>query len=319
MLLGLNLAVFGDRPLEEALDRAAALGLDSIEVNTERGDRLTPLEGLLGGQGLRQLQRAVESRGLRISAVGNHAESQLIGGPHHVDTDTIFEGMPEEKVAYGIERLLKTARVASELGVTNVIGFTGCEDWSRWFPWPDRDGWQKMLPRFVDVWTPLLDEFSRLGVRFAHEPHPKQLAYDLESSLAVTEALGHRVEWGFNLDAGNLSLAGVDPAAFVQALPDRIFHVHAKDLEIVKHNAARSGHAAAGRWDRPDRGVRFRIPGWGDVDWKRLLSQLQLADYGGSVSIEHEDPVFSRDEGVEKAVQFLGPLIIRNPREEQWW
>lgn len=319
MLLGLNLAVFGDRSLDEALDRAAALGLDTVEINAESNDRLTPLTDLLRPGRASALRQAVEARGLSISAVGNHADSQLIGGPHHADTDTIFRGSAPEKIAHGKRRLLDTARVASELGVGTVVGFTGCEDWSRWFPWPDAEGWHKMLAPFVDTWSPLLDQFGRLGVRFAHEPHPKQLVYDLETAALVTDALGRRPEWGFNLDAANLSLAGVEPAAFVQALPDRIYHVHAKDLEIVQHNVARSGLSAQGAWDRPDRGVRFRIPGWGNVAWKTLLSQLQLANYTGAISIEHEDPILGRDEGVEKAIDYLRPLIIRAPMPTRWW
>lgn len=317
MKLGLNLAVFGDRPLSSALDRAAALGVETVEVNVEGGDHLTPLDRMDGGA-VKSLRAEIAARGLMISAVGNHGEVQLIGGPHHKDTDGIFAGTPAEKIAWAKGRLLRTAELASELEVGTVIGFVGCEDWSRWFPWPAREGFEEMIPPFVETWRPLLDRLAELGVRFGHEPHPKQLAYDLESALAVTRALDHAA-WGFNLDTANLALAGVSPAAFVQALPDRIFHVHAKDLEFVAHNLHRSGWQGHGAWDRPDRGVRFRVPGWGHVDWKCVLSELQLAGYAGPVSIEHEDPVFSRDEGIEKAVTFLSPLIPRQPREARWW
>lgn len=319
MKLGLNLAVFSDRTLESALDCAVSQGLETVEINVEASDRLTPLPNLLQAGNLKALRNAIESRGLFISAVGNHAESQLIGGPHHSDTDHVFAGTSTEKVEHGIKCLLATAEIASELEVETVIGFTGCEDWSRWFPWPDPDGWDKMLAPFVATWTPILDRFESLGVRFAHEPHPKQLAYDLETSLKVTEALDHREQWGFNLDPANLSLTGVDPSAFVQHLGSRVYHVHAKDLEFVEHNLDRSGWQAHGRWDRPGRGFRFRVPGWGNLDWKRLLSELQLAGYNGIFSIEHEDPVLSRDEGVTKAVDFLRPLIIREAAETCWW
>lgn len=319
MDLGLNLAVFSDRTFEQALDSAAQLGVDTVELNAEASDPHTPVNRLLEPGVAAGVRRMVENKGLSISALGNHAESQLIGGPHNADTDQIFVGTSEEKRHYGIRQLLATARAASELEVETVVGFTGCEDWSRWFPWPDDEAWDKMLPQFVEGWTPILDEMASLGVRFAHEPHPKQLAYDLETGVRVTEALDYRAEWGFNLDAGNLSLAGVDPAVFVQVLGKRVYHVHAKDLELVSHNIKRSGWQAHGAWDRPERGVRFRVPGWGDVDWKRLISELQLAGYEGSLSIEHEDPVFSRDEGSRKAVEFLGSAIIREAPEPRWW
>jgi sugar phosphate isomerase/epimerase len=315
--LGLNLAVFADRPLDEALNQAAAVGCDAVELNTEATDGLTPLHTLQ--RQAATIRRQVESHGLFISALGNHAESQLIGGPFHADSEQIFHGSGEEKRAHGRERLLATARLAAELEVETVIGFTGCEDWSRFFPWPDAAGWEKMLPEFIETWTPILDEFGRLGVRFAHEPHPKQLVYDLETAERVTAALDRRLEWGFNLDTGNLLLSGVDPCAFVQALPEQVLHVHAKDLEMVAHNLPRSGWNAHGAWDRVDRGVRFRVPGWGDVPWRRFLTELQLHNYRGVVSIEHEDPAFSRREGIAKAVRFLAPLLPREPREERWW
>lgn len=317
MKLGLNLAVFGNQTLEAALDQAAALGVQTVELNTESGDGLTPLPAILSRTA--EVRALVAERGLQISAIGNHGEVQLIGGPWHQDTDSIYAGSAADKIAFGKQQLLRAAQVANALEVPTLIGFIGCEDWSRWFPWPDAQGFERMIPGFVETWTPLLDQLQKLGVRFAHEPHPKQLVWNLESAIAITRALGGHPSWGYNLDTANLLLSGCDPCAFIDALPDRIFHVHAKDLEFVPHNLARSGWQGSGAWDRPDRGVRFRIPGWGDVPWRRVLSQLQLADYDGPVSIEHEDPILSRVEGTKMAVDFLKPLIPSQPRDARWW
>lgn len=319
MRLALNLAVFNDRPLDAALDKASELGIDGIELNFDMSDQLTPLSLMSENENLAKFRRSVCERGLEIAAIGNHQDAQLISGGNSADTDNVLRGSCEEKRQYGIKCLLETARLASELEVTTVVGFTGCSDWSRWFPWPDKLAWDKMLGEFVETWTPILDEFRRLGVRFAHEPHPKQMAYNLETAIEVRDALGARREWGYNLDIGNLSLSGVDPVIFIRELDDRIFHVHAKDFEMVKSNAARSGWQAHGNWDRPDRGFRFRIPGWGDARWKDILTELQLAHYDGHLSIEHEDPVFSRAEGAERSVEFLRGLIIRDPPEAGWW
>jgi len=317
--LGLNIAVFSDCSLKEALKKSANLGIETVEINVELQDKLTPGNKLVDSVMQKELTCLLTEYGMSLSVIGNHAETLLIGGPHHKDTDKIFNGDYDNKIAFGKKQLLNAARIASDLEVETVVGFTGCEDWSRWFPWPDPDGWEKMLEPFVEIWNPLLDEIGRLGVRFAHEPHPKQFVYNLETAIIVNDALGNRKEWGYNLDAANIMFSGVDPAAFVQALPNKIFHVHAKDLETVEHNISRSGHLAHGSWDRPDRGVRFRIPGWGNVNWKSLISELQLADYDGSVSIEHEDAIFSRDEGVQQAVKFLDSIIIRQSRQPQWW
>jgi len=106
---------------------------------------------------------------------------------------------------------------------------------------------------------------------------------------------------------------------FVRELPDRILHVHAKDGEIVPHNAARSGLLAHGRWDRPDRGFRFRIPGWGDVPWRRLISELRLAGYDGHIAVENEDLLFEPLDGLRKGVAELRPLLPVGDRQERWW
>ena len=218
-----------------------------------------------------------------------------------------------------MERLEKTARLASELEVGLVVGFTGCEDYTRFFPWPDPKGWEKMAVVFKDRVGVLLERFDRLGVSFAQEPHPKQFVYNIETALESVTLLDGHPRWGFNLDPANLLLAGVDPVVFVQELGDRILHVHAKDGELVRHNAARSGLLAHGPWERPGRGFRFRIPGWGDVPWKRLVSELRLCGYAGYLAVENEDPLFHPLDGLRKAVAELRPLLPVGERMERWW
>jgi sugar phosphate isomerase/epimerase len=76
---------------------------------------------------------------------------------------------------------------------------------------------------------------------------------------------------------------------------------------------------AHGEWNRIDRGFRFRIPGWGDIPWRRLITELQLTGYDGVLAVENEDATMSREDGVEKAIAYLKPLIIKSPFEGRWW
>ncbi len=92
----------------------------------------------------------------------------------------------------------------------------------------------------------------------------------------------------------------IDPVIFVQELGDRIRHVHVKDGEIVEHNVKRSGLQHTGQWDTIDRGFRFRIPGWGSVSWKRIMTELALVGYNCALSYKHEDVVMSREDKIEK-------------------
>ena len=319
MRLGVCAQVLYHLPFEEALALAAELGFETIELPVDRRNPFIDLdEALTGGQ--ERIARAVRQAGLEISALSNHQEGQLLLGPHGVDTDPIFRGSPGEKMQYARERLVKTAELARRLGVSVVCGFTGCEDYSRWFPWPVEDGFEQMGGRFRESILPVLDDFAERGVRFAHECHPRQFAYNLETAELALELVGQHPALWFNLDPANLLLAGMDPVVFAAELCQRVAHTHAKDGELVAHRAGRSGLLAHGPWQRKERGFRFRVPGWGDVPWKRLISELQTGGYDGVLAVEHEDPTMSPREGLEQASRFLAPLVLRDPVPvRRWW
>ncbi|GAI17055.1 unnamed protein product, partial [marine sediment metagenome] len=142
-----------------------------------------------------------------------------------------------------------------------------------------------------------------------------QQAYNIETAEALLKAFNMRKEFGFNLDPANIIWCLVDPVIFVKRLGDRIFSVHAKDAELVKENLDYSGSVATGDWKRLDRGFRYRVVGWGQIDWKRLITALAMVKYDGALSVEHEDPCLGKIDGYKKAIRFLKPLIPK-PEED---
>ena len=271
MELGLYFAVCRHLKVGAALEKVAGLGYTCLELSCHTGGPFDVADVLKHKKG-RQICSAIEAAGLRVSAINMSSDGQLVLGPHHADTDKIFKGAPAEKVRYGTKRMLQAAELASDCAIRVVTGFTGCEDYSRWFPWPDPEAWEKMEPLFVERWDPILKRFEELGIRFGMECHPRQMVYNTETALRSLRLFKGRRSWGFNLDPANLMLAGVDPVVFAAELGPHIFNVHAKDGESVAHNAGRSGLLANGPWERPSRGFRFRVAGWGDVPWRRLIS-----------------------------------------------
>ena len=161
----------------------------------------------------------------------------------------------------------------------------------------------------------IFDKFDEYGVKFAHEPHPNQLVYDVDTALRAVELMENRETFGFNFDPANLIYLGIDVEVFIDLLKDRIYHVHAKDGEVVSHNIKRSGCIPQGDWQRLGRGFRFRIPGWGSVPWKKVLTELSLIGYDYVMSYEHEDVTMSRKDGIEKTISYLKPLMINEPYE----
>src|SRR5207247_4430456 len=101
--------------------------------------------------------------------------------------------------------------------------------------------------------------------------------------------------FGLNLDPSHLVWLQIDYERVVREYAAKIFHVHAKDLEIDRDGLYRNGTISLGMgWQVP------RLPGLGEVRWDRFVAALYRADYDHVVSIEHEDRSF---EGSEELVK----------------
>lgn len=315
MKLGICAQNYSERPIEEIVKMAAAKGYEAIEIATYDGNgQCDSGEMLRDGNG-KKMRKMVESHGMFISALSNHADSYLIMGPYGADTDTIYKGTKEEKIKFGTESLLNSARLANELEVPVVIGFTGVENFGRFFPFPYAKGWEACENQFVELFVPILDKFREYGVKFAIEAHPNNFIYDIHTAKRALELTDNHPCLGYNLDPANLVYLGLMAENFIDQLAGRIFAVHAKDGEVVAHNVAVGGVLMQGAWQRLDRSFRFRIPGWGDVNWKHIITELAMTGYDYVLSYEHEDVTMSRADGLDKVAAFLKPLLIQAPYE----
>ena len=316
MKLGFFSANYAHLSLEEVAKIMAEHGYEMMEIPAYSGcEQFSCDEVIRDPSKASSLRKMLGGYGIGISALSNHADSLLILGPHSYDTDKLCPGTKEEKIKYGTENLLKSAQAANALEVPVVNGFTGVTNWGRYFPFPCADGWEKMEKEFVELFVPILDKFKEYGVKFAVEPHPNNMIYDIHTAKRAIELVDGHPSLGYNLDPANLIYLGLRVENFIDALGSRIFHVHAKDGEIVEHNLQYGGILMQGDWQRLDRAFRFRIPGWGSVPWKKVITELALVGYDYVMSYEHEDVTMSVNDGVEKVAAYLKPLIIKAPYE----
>jgi sugar phosphate isomerase/epimerase len=131
-------------------------------------------------------------------------------------------------------------------------------------------------------------------------------------------------EWMFSLglylnyDPSHLLWMGIDPVAALEPYVDKVAHAQAKDLQILPGKRNRYGYPGIAI-NRPDPWQvgwwRYRIPGLGDVDWRRVVDTLYIGGYEGVLSVEHEDPVWGGTEerietGLLVAHQTLRPLLV---------
>ena len=321
MKLGVLTVLYQQLPLEEALDKIAGMGAQAVELGTGNypGNSHADPDALLEDPSeIKALKKAVESRGLLISALSQH------GNPLHPD-----QGLASK--AHDTWR--KTVLLAEQLEVPVVNAFSGCPGdhegarFPNWVTcaWPH--DFQNVLEwQWKDCVIPYWTEqaaFARdHGVRIAFEMHPGFVVYNPETLLRLRDAVGPQI--GANYDPSHLFWQGIDPVESIKQLgrADSIFHVHAKDTYLDQTNIGLNGVLDTKSYDRIlDRSWVFRTVGYGQGDkvWRDIFSALRAADYDYVMSIEHEDSLMSIDEGLEKAIGFLNGLMIHEQPGEMWW
>jgi len=317
--VGAFAVLLSDQPFERALDHLVTAGLTAVEVGTGGyvGDaHARPAELLQDDARLNEFRRAVEGRGLQISALSCH------GNPLHPQGDI---------AARHHQQFRDTVLLAERLGVDRVVTFSGCPGdgegarYPNWVtcPWPTDFSaileWQ-WRERVIPYWREQAAFCRGHGVRVAVEPHPGFVVYSPATLLRLREAVGEQI--GANYDPSHLFWQGVDPIEAVRALGPAIYHVHAKDTAIDPHNARVNGVLDTTPYDDiAHRSWVFRTVGYGHGAefWKALVSALRLVGYDHVLSIEHEDGLMSVREGLEKAARLLNDAVIAEPASAMWW
>ena len=166
---------------------------------------------------------------------------------------------------------------------------------------------------FADRWHPILDVFEECGVRFAHEVHPSEIAYDYWTTMRTLEAIEHRPEFGINWDPSHMVWQDLDPVAFITDFADRIYHVDCKDTRM-RVGGGRNGRLSSHLpWGDPHRGWDFVTAGRGDVPWEDCFRALAAIGYAGPISVEWEDAGMDRLQGAPEALEFLRRFDFEPP------
>lgn len=316
MKVGFCIVNYSEKPLEEVVGLAASKGYEAVELPAYTDNGQIDIAEALTPSGAQKIRRAVEDAGLFVSGISNHADSPLVLGPHGKPLASICDGTKEEQIKFGTESMIRSAQIANLLEVPAVVAFSGVGNFGNFNDWPYPDGWREEEEAFVEHWVPIFDKYKEYGVKVAFEPHPNNIIYDIHSTARCLKLCDYHPSFAINFDPANIFYTGIDLGAYIQEFGDRIALVHAKDCEFVSHNMARGGLWMLQRdWGTPDRSFRFRIPGWGSINWKSVITELFMAGYDGVLSYEHEDVTMSRADGVDKTIDFLRPLMIHAPYE----
>ena len=305
MRLGFFTACLPGLSLDDIAPWAAAHGFDALEVAAwpAAGDRSFTASHVdvanLGQAEAERVQGLFDRHGLVLSSLGYY------DNPLH----------PDPAVRTATYRHLEACiDAAGTLGCPTVGTFIGRH--------PGRTVAENLRDAET-VFPPLVQRAGERGVTLIIENCPMEGWHPdgYPGNLAYSPELW---EWMFslglelNFDPSHLLWLGIDPVEAVRPYLDHIPHAQAKDVETSPGRRNRYGFfGKAMREDPWDVGWwRYRVPGLGQVDWRRLVDAMYEGGFDGALSVEHEDPVWGGDTdrvkaGLEIAQHTLRPLIVR--------
>jgi sugar phosphate isomerase/epimerase len=293
-------------PFGELVQRASALGIESLEVNVGPGFATIGGAEFPGHLDLAAILR--DGPGEVRELVGRYGVVISALAPM-LNLLTPDASLRQTRIA----AMRQAIDAAAVLGVGTVVTYGGSAFGMHFWGLPgvgDNHRSNQVgenLRHFAEVYAPLAAYAEDKGVRIGFETAPRGGG---EGNIAHSPAL-----WDRLFDAVPSSALGLsfDPSHLVWLhipnIPDivrrygsRIVHFDGKDTEILPGKLAEQGILGNGWW-------RYRLPGCGALDWRALLSALRDTGYDGAVNIENEDPLALGLEGAAWSARYLRGLL----------
>ncbi len=306
MKLGFLTACMPERSLEDVAAWAGANGFEALELAAWPGEGDRPFVArhlaaeAFDAAEAERVRGALEGNGLVLSALAYYDNNLH----------------PDAGVREAIHAHLRACIDASAaLGCPPVGTFIG------------RDPGRSVAENLRDaegVFPALVDYAGQRGVKLMIENcvmegwHPDGYPGNLAYSPELWEwmfALGLHL----NFDPSHLLWLGIDPVSALRPYVDRVAHAHAKDAETFPDQRNRYGffgRTSTRERDPWDTGWwRYRIPGLGQVDFRRCVDVLHEGGFDGVLSVEHEDPVWGGaperiEQGLRIARTHLRPMVV---------
>ena len=265
---------------EKEVKFAKSIGFNSLEINCNN-KKANFWKVIARKNGVEMIKEKMEESGLAISALGFYF-NQI---------------QPED---WQKEQFLTLLDIAPKLDVKVLCTFAGRD--------PKKSP-EDNIPLFKKIFTPLLKKAENKGLKIAIENCPMMHGHPFRG---INMAFAPKV-WdlmfevvpaknlGLEFDPSHLYWLGIDYIQALKDYKDKIFHVHAKDTEILEEKFNQESIYGSGWW-------RYRLPGLGEIDWQKFITTLYDIDYQGDIAIEHEDPVFGgkkRDKGLKLGYKYL--------------
>jgi len=324
MKLGVYNAILHDRPLPEALEVIAGLGLTGIEINSGGflpATHIPTFDDILTSDTARDDYLGIfEGTGVTIAGLncnGNPLHPNRIIGDKHA------------------EDIFRSIRLANRLGQHRVVSMSGLPGGEPGAQHPNWivNAWNSAALDVLDYqwsvaapfWKDIDTLAADLDVKVALELHPQNLVFNTADVFKLIELTG-ATHVGVELDASHLFWQQMDPVRAVRALGPLVLQAAAQDVRVNEEHAALYGvldnrfrrlspdeprvnlgdDEWANEWPK-ESAWDFVALGRGHdtAFWTEFLRALYEVDPGMLVNIEHEDVSLGRIEGLEVAAKVL--------------
>jgi sugar phosphate isomerase/epimerase len=307
MKIGVMSAAFPSLSFDQVLEFLSANGFGSVEVacwpagagkDRKYGGVVHIDVDSLSAARMEEIKGLCRDRGVELSALGYYPNAL------HQDPDH------RKRV---VDHLKKVIAAAEKLGVGVVGTFTGRPAAIAGRSWQDTI--DRHFDEYMKVWPAVVKFAGDRNVKIVIE-HCPMLWHDTwpgGDNLSYSPAILRRTfeavpdkNYGILYDPSHFIWQGIDYIRFLYDFKDRIFCVHAQDMDLDEEMLYQHGILSAGI------GVQQRrIPGMGRVDWQAVIRTLYNIGYDWVMNIEHEDANW--EGSVEKVQQ--GFIIARKHLE----
>jgi len=302
--------------LESICKWAKSLGYEGVQIPTWDSRCIDLQKAAESKTYADEIKGIVNACGLEITELSTHLQGQLVAVNPAYDllfdsfAPTSVHNNPKARTEWAVQQLKYAAIASQHMGLNVHATFSGSLLWHTWHPWPQRPaglveaGFKELARR----WLPILNHFDQHGVDVCYEIHPGEDLFDGVTYEMFLEKVNNHSRACILYDPSHFVLQCLDYVQYIDHYHERIKAFHVKDAEF---NSTGKQGTFGGYQNWADRAGRYRSPGDGQVDFKRIFSKLTQYDFKGWAVMEWECCIKHPEDGAREGAVFIKDHIIR--------
>lgn len=295
---------------------AADLGFKAVQIPTNDPNIFNLQQAAESKTYADDIKGLILEQGLQISELSTHLQGQLVAV--HPAYDDLFDAFapaevkknPAARTQWAIQQLKYAAKASQNLGLTAHATFSGSLLWHTFHPWPQRPAGlvEAGFKELANRWLPILNYFDECGVNVCYEIHPGEDLFDGETYEMFLQEVNNHPRACLLYDPSHFVLQQLDYIQYIDFYHERIKAFHVKDAEF---NPTGKQGTFGGYQSWLNRAGRYRSPGDGQVDFKKIFSKLTQYGYDGWAVMEWECCIKHPEDGAKEGAAFINNHIIR--------